>query len=78
MDESRLRVMEHLTDWFGQYRRLARDEKGQIDDAAAGILRATGLLLSGISVAITEARAARDARGGDHQDNHHDTPSTGY
>lgn len=77
-DESRLRVMEHLTDWFGQYRRLARDEKGQIDDAAAGILRATGLLLRGVSVAVTEARAASDARGGDYDNVRSDGPATGY
>jgi predicted phage terminase large subunit-like protein len=77
-DESRLRVMEHLTDWFGQYRRLARDEKGQIDDAASGILRATGLLLRGVSVAVTEAKAASEASGGSRDEYQTDGSSTGY
>lgn len=60
-----LRVVDNLTDWFGQYRRLARNEKGQIDDTDSGILRATGLALAGLSVAITESRAASDAQGFD-------------
>lgn len=78
-DQAQLRVFENLTDWFGQYRRLARDEKGEIADAAAGILRATGLLLSGITVAVTEARAASDARGYDPSETYDQSkPSTGY
>lgn len=77
-DSGRLRVFANLNDWFVQYRRLSRDEKGQITDADAGILRATGLLINGISVAATEARAASDAQGlgpGDYQSNRN---VTGY
>jgi len=72
MQNTQLRVFSNLEDWFGQYRRLARDEKGQIDDAEAGILRATGLALTGLPYAITERRAALDAQGYDPDD-----PTTG-
>jgi hypothetical protein len=43
-----------------------------IDDAEAGILRATGLALTGLPYAITERRAALDAQGYDPDD-----PTTG-
>lgn len=78
--QGHLRVYSHIADWFGQYRRLARDDKGQIDDAEAGILRATGLALTGLPFAITETRAASDATGFDPADtsNHGGDRRTGY
>ena len=39
----RLRVFNDLSDWFGEYRRFVRDEKGDLP-ADAGIMRATALL----------------------------------
>lgn len=77
-DASRLRVFENLRDWFGQYRTLARGENGEIEDAKHGILRATGLALSGLPVAITQARAASDASGGDQDDQRTPNNVTGY
>lgn len=76
---SQIRVFAHLTNWFAEYRRLSRDEKGQIAGAGTGILQATGLIAaSGRPMAITENRAASDAQGLDREDYEERTSSTGY
>lgn len=74
-----IRVFENLTPWWAEYRRATRNEKGQIDEAQLGILRATGLALGpGRDMAITENRARSDAQGLDQDDYQQRNPITGY
>ena len=74
-----LRVFQNLTPWFAEYRRISRNEKGQIDEAHVGILRATGLALTlGRAVAITENRARSDDRGLDDDAPTNRNRTTGY
>lgn len=74
-----LRVFEKLTPWWAEYRRLSRNEKGQIEEAQAGILRATGLALgTGRSVAVTENTARSNAQGLDADEYSNRNPVTGY
>lgn len=74
-----IRVFETLTPWWAEYRRATRNEKGQIDEAQLGILRATGLALGpGRDMAISENRARSDAQGLDHEDYEQRNPITGY
>lgn len=73
-----LRVFSTLTNWFAEYRRIGRDEKGQIADAEAGIIRATAMLVAhGADVAVTENRARSDAQGFEPSDGTRST-TTGY
>ncbi len=74
-----IRVFENLSPWWAEYRRLARNEKGQIEEAQASILRATGLALgTGRSVAVTENAARSNAQGLDQDDYQDRNPITGY
>ncbi len=76
---SRLRVFETLPDWFAEYRTFKRDEKGELVDENNELLRCTALIaMSGEGLAITENRAASDARGYDPSDDERDRSSTGY
>jgi hypothetical protein len=62
LSTGRLRVHEHLEEWFAGYRRYRRDEKGEIVETDDHLIRATGLLLvHGLGLAITENRAASEA-----------------
>lgn len=64
LSTAKIRVFQHLTAWFAEYRRVTRDEKGEIDESQIAILSATGLLItSGEDVAITESRAKSDDQG---------------
>jgi predicted phage terminase large subunit-like protein len=66
LQSKRMRVFEDQTDWFSEYRRFARDEKGEIPRDENGIMRATGLIaLYGKDIAITEQRALSDSKGFD-------------
>lgn len=63
---SSLWVFDHLLPWFAAYRRLTRNDKGEIAGDDTGVFHATGLALhSGLQVAITENRAESDAQGFD-------------
>lgn len=63
---SSLWVFDHLLPWFAAYRRLTRNEKGEIVGDDTGVFHATGLALhSGLEIAITENRAESDAQGMD-------------
>jgi len=74
-----IRVFATLSPWWAEYRRATRNEKGQIDEAQLGILRATGLALGpGRDMAITENRARSDAQGLDRLDYEQRNPVTGY
>jgi predicted phage terminase large subunit-like protein len=77
----RLRVFSSLTDWFVEYRRYGRDEKGELAGGNCGLMRATGLLASSaMTIAITENRAMSDSKGFDPVDYDRQTASstTGY
>ena len=59
LSTGRLRVHDHLEEWFAGYRRYRRDDKGEIHEADDHLMRATGLMLvHGLDLAITENRAA--------------------
>lgn len=74
----RLRVFNDLSDWFGEYRRFVRDEKGDLP-ADAGIMRATALLaLFGSQVAVTEHRAMMEKEVYDAGQNERRQSVTGY
>lgn len=74
-----LRVFQNLTPWFAEYRRISRNEKGQIEESHAGILRATGLALTyGRDAAITENRAKSDEGGYRPDEYANRNPITGY
>ena len=76
---AQIRVFAHLSNWFAQYRRLNRDEKGQIARTGSGILRATGLIAaSARSMAITENLANSNAQGLDPSEHERPANSTGY
>ena len=63
---SSLWVFNHLLPWFAAYRRLTRNDKGEIVGDDTGVFHATGLALhSGLEIAITENRAESDAKGFD-------------
>jgi hypothetical protein len=62
LSTGRLRVHDHLEEWFAGYRRYRRDEKGDITEVDDHLMRATGLtLVHGLGLAVTENRAASDA-----------------
>jgi hypothetical protein len=64
LSTGRLRVHEHLEEWFAGYRRYRRDEKGEIVEADDHLMRATGLMLvHGLGLAVSENRAASEAEG---------------
>jgi hypothetical protein len=59
LSTGRLRVHEHLEEWFAGYRRYRRDDKGEITETVDHLMRGTGLMLvHGLSLAITGNRAA--------------------
>jgi hypothetical protein len=62
LSTGRLRVHDHLEEWFAGYRRYRRDERGEIVETDDHLIRATGLMLvHGLGLAITENRAASEA-----------------
>lgn len=74
----RLRVFNDLSDWFGEYRRFVRDEKGDLP-ADAGIMRATAMLaLFGSQVCVTEHRAMMEKETYDAGQNERRQSVTGY
>ena len=78
-ETSEIRVFQNLTPWWAEYRRVGRNEKGEIDEAHAGILRATGLALTqGRSAAMTENTARPDSQGLNHDEYSDRNPVTGY
>jgi hypothetical protein len=79
LSAGRLKVFEHLEPWFAEYRRYRRDDKGELVTTDTHLIGATGLLLSHLSLAITEARAQADALGLDGSENYGIRDSlTGY
>lgn len=79
LPSAEIRVFANLTPWFAEYRRVSRNEKGQIEEAHAGILRSTGLAVTqGRTVAITENRARSDRGGLDLDEYSNRNPVTGY
>lgn len=75
---SSLWVFNQLLPWFAAYRRLTRNDKGEIAGDDTGVFHATGLALhSGLEVAITENRAESDKAGLDLASLDRD-PVTGY
>jgi predicted phage terminase large subunit-like protein len=79
LPSAEIRVFQNLTPWFAEYRRISRNEKGQIEEAHVGILRSTGLALTqGRNVAITENRARSDQRGLEPDEYSNRNPITGY
>lgn len=78
LSTGRLRVWNTCQKWLAQYRRLRRDEEGELDDADAGLIRATGLIVGpGLGVAKSEALANSDAQGYDMADSTRNE-TTGY
>ena len=74
-----LRVFSSLPAWFAEYRRIGRDEKGQMSDAENGIIRATAKIVCfGLDVAVTENQANSDAQGFDQSEYDRPNSSTGY
>lgn len=75
----RLRAFIDQAEWFADYRRFTRDEKGAIPDTGNGIMRATGLLsLWGRDMSVTENTAQSDGAGYDPTQRDHRRSITGY
>lgn len=72
----RLKVETPLQAWYSEYRQYRRDEEGKLP-SGYGLMRATGLVLGGLSVAVSENTATSDRDGYDDGDRTRN-PSTGY
>jgi hypothetical protein len=59
----RLRVFDCLPEWFAEYRRFARNEKGDIpDDETTAVIRLTAMLAThGAINGVSEAKAAQNS-----------------
>ena len=74
----RLRVFNDLSDWFGEYRRFVRDDKGDLP-ADAGIMRCTALLaLFGADVSVSEHKAMMEKEAYDAGQQERRNSITGY
>ena len=81
LSTGRLRVHDHLEEWFAGSRRYRRDEKGEINETDDHLMRATGLMLvHGLGLGKSEAHAASDEEGFDpvEYERTHNLGVTGY